>query len=67
MTGTPGDMSKGRTEMAVTIQKQRIKERKRSRNQVPERLHSEYAGPSESAQPNDSASLLSRLWRRLRG
>lgn len=67
MTGSPGDMSKGRTEMAVTIQKQRIKERKQSRNEARERLASEYGNLPNPARRADGSGVLSRLWRRLRG
>lgn len=60
--------SKGRNDMVVSIEEQRIKDRNRRRHQLaPERLPSEYQKDAPTLRSADEPGFLSRLWRRLRG
>lgn len=67
MVPSMGGGSKGRTDMVVSLEKQKIKDRQQRQRQAPERLPSEYGEPPESGQPDGRPGFLLRVWRRLRG
>lgn len=67
MSPSMGGGSKGRTDMVISLEKQKIKDRQQRQRPAPERLMTEYQGTLESdASERMGSGYLGRAWRWVR-